>query len=116
MLFINGHGVAPLIMFRDPRTGDEFVRLKDVITVKTQTISIKMVIFSPPATIVLWSDGTKTVVKAENEPFDKEKGLAMAICKRTSGNKGAYFEVFKKWCRDRQEPPEASTQGATKCE
>lgn len=58
---------------------------------------IKKVIFNEPATIVLWSDGTKTVVKAENEAFDKEKGLAMAISKKALGNKGNYFEEFKKW-------------------
>lgn len=43
---------------------------------------IKKIIFNDPATIILWSDGTKTVVKAHNEPFDPEKGLAMAISNR----------------------------------
>lgn len=41
--------------------------------------TIKKVIFNPPATIVIWADGKKTVVKAHKEPFDPEKGLAMAI-------------------------------------
>lgn len=59
--------------------------------------SIKNVIFNPPATIVFWSDGTKTVVKAKNEDFDPEKGLAMAISKKMLGNNGNYYEVFKKW-------------------
>lgn len=59
--------------------------------------SIKNVIFNDPATIVFWDDGTKTVVKAENEPFDPEKGLAMAIAKRVLGNKGDYYNEFKKW-------------------
>lgn len=67
-------------------------------------LAIKDVIFNPPATIVLWNDGTKTVVKAENEVFDKEKGLAMAICKRTNGNNGRYFEAFKKYCRSEDAP------------
>lgn len=57
---------------------------------------IKRVIFSDPATIVFWADDTKTVVKAENEPFDPEKGLSMAIAKRALGNKGNYYEIFKK--------------------
>lgn len=60
-------------------------------------ISIKNVIFNDPATIVFWNDGTKTVVKAENEEFDPEKGLAMAIAKKVLGNKGNYYETFKKW-------------------
>ena len=56
---------------------------------------ISRVIFSAPATIVFWSDGTKTIVKAYNEPFDKEKGLAMAICKKYLGK--AYKPIFNKW-------------------
>ena len=58
---------------------------------------IKDVIFNDPATIVLWADGTKTVVKAENEPFDPEKGLAMAISKRALGDKYDYYDTFKKY-------------------
>lgn len=56
------------------------------------------VIFSGSATIVFWEDNTKTVVKAANEPFDPEKGLAMAIAKKALGNKGNYFNQIKKWC------------------
>lgn len=60
--------------------------------------TIKKVIFSYPATIVLWSDGAKTVVKCgENDNFDPEKGLALAIAKRFMGNKGNYYNEFKKW-------------------
>jgi hypothetical protein len=56
------------------------------------------VIFNNPATIVFWSDGTKTVVKAQGtDKFDPEKGLAMAICKRAFGNKGNYYNKFRKY-------------------
>ena len=58
--------------------------------------SIKQVIFNPPATIVIWSDDIKTVVKAHNEQFDPEKGLAMAITKRVLGNKGNFNNVINK--------------------
>lgn len=59
---------------------------------------IEKVIFNEPATIILWADGTKTVVKCqEGEGYDPEKGLAMAISKKALGNKGNYCEVFKKW-------------------
>ena len=58
---------------------------------------IKNVIFNPPATIVFWQDGTKTVVKATNEIYDPEKGLAMAIAKRALGNQGNYYNIIKKW-------------------
>ena len=59
---------------------------------------IKKVIFNDPATIVFWSDGTKTVVKCgDNDAFDPEKGLAMAISKKFFDNMGYYYDVFKKW-------------------
>lgn len=58
---------------------------------------IKKVKFNPPATIVFWTDNTKTVVKCNGEDYDPEKGLAMCICKKVLGNKGNYYEVFKKW-------------------
>lgn len=58
--------------------------------------TIKKVIFNDPATIVLWADGTKTVVKcAKDEKFDPEKGLAMAIAKKAIGNEGWYYDIFK---------------------
>lgn len=47
---------------------------------------ISKVIFNNPATIVMWSDGTKTVVKCgENDDFDPEKGIAMACMKKLLG-------------------------------
>lgn len=67
---------------------------------------IKDVIFNDPATIVYWVDGTKTVVKAHNEKFDPEKGLAMAICKRFLGSNksGSNFNnIFKKWLPEQKE-------------
>lgn len=60
--------------------------------------SIKRVIFNPPATIVYWSDCAKTVVKCnENDIFDPEKGLAMAIAKRCAGNTSAYYSEIRHW-------------------
>lgn len=58
---------------------------------------IKKVIFNDPATIILWNDNTKTVVKAEEETFDPEKGMAIAIAKKALGNQGKYYNEFKKW-------------------
>lgn len=72
--------------------------------------TIEKVIFNYPATIVIWNDGTKTVVKCENEPFDPEKGLAMAISKKFFGNRGNYFDIFKKWV-PREKPEDKCTLG-----
>jgi len=58
---------------------------------------IVKVIFNDPATIVIWEDGSKTVVKCDCESFDPEKGLAMAIAKKALGNRGNYYETFKTW-------------------
>lgn len=66
---------------------------------------IKKVIFNCPATIVLWEDGTKTVVKSgDYDVYDPEKGLAMAIAKKTLGNKGNYYNIFKKYLPKEDSP------------
>lgn len=74
---------------------------------------IKKVIFAPPATIVIWKDGTKTVVKQQEfnlfavgtwgDRFDKEKGLAMAMCKKVFGtnkSQSNYYDIFKQWIQE----------------
>ena len=61
---------------------------------------IEKVIFNNPATIVIWKDGTKTVVKCNGEKFDQEKGLAMAISKRALAVGNRYHKTFKKWCKE----------------
>lgn len=72
---------------------------------------IKNVMFNPPATIVLWSDNTKTVVKCqEGDEYDPEKGLAMAIVKKMYGNTGKYCEIFKKWEKERKKREEEFTK------
>lgn len=64
---------------------------------------IKKVIYNDPATIVLWNDGTKTVVKCmEGDTFSKEMGLAMCICKKALGDN--YHRVFKEWVTYKPEP------------
>lgn len=59
--------------------------------------NIVKVIFNNPATIIKWTDGTKTVVKSSEEGYDPEKGLAMAIAKKALGNKGNYYNIFRQW-------------------
>lgn len=56
-------------------------------------MGIKKVIFNAPATIVLWNDGTKTVVKcSENDIFDPEKGLAFCFLKKLLGDR--YYKII----------------------
>lgn len=62
---------------------------------------IKKVIFHDPATIVLWDDGTKTVVKCqEDDEYSKEQGLALCIAKKHLGNKSNFNNEFKRWIHE----------------
>lgn len=60
------------------------------------TIIPDRIIFNPPATIVFWTDGTKTVVKcAEGEKFDPYTGFCYAFAERCLGS----ISHIKKLCR-----------------
>lgn len=65
---------------------------------------ITKVIFNPPATIVYWSDKTKTVVKCDKQDeFSEEVGLAMCIAKKFLGNKSNFNNVIHKWIKKSKE-------------
>lgn len=70
---------------------------------------IKKIIFNPPATIIFWKDGSKTVVKCNGEAFDPEKGMAMAISRKVLGDSYDYYNVFEKWCKKYKEPKSMPT-------
>ena len=68
----------------------------DILSVEKYKASIELrvdipgmidrVIFNDPATIILWKDGSKTVVKrSEDDIWDPEKGFCMAIIKKLYG-------------------------------
>lgn len=59
------------------------------------------IILNDPATIILWSDNTKTIVKknSKDKKFDPEKGIALCYMKKALGNKGNYNNVFKDWIK-----------------
>lgn len=85
-------------------TTNEFPELEISTTIAPYnlvTAFIRNVIFNPPATIVFWSDNTKTVVKCDpKEEYDPEKGIAMAVCKKMIGNsKRNYYNVFLHWIK-----------------
>ena len=57
-------------------------------------LTIDKVIFSGPATIVFWADGTKTVVKCmDSDHFSYDMGIYAATVKKIFG---ASYSVFKK--------------------
>ena len=59
------------------------------------------------STNLFWSDGTKTVVKCgDNDIYDTEKGLAMAVAKKflgTNKSHSNYMDKFKKWLPKEEE-------------
>ena len=69
----------------------------DIETVKKFSASMELrvdipgmihrVIFNDPATIILWKDGSKTVVKrSDDDVWDPEKGFCMAVIKKLYGH------------------------------
>ena len=84
----------------------EQAKKNDIVRFGMCNVSIRKVIFNDPATIVLWSDGTKTVVKCGPEDtFDMEKGLAMAIAKKMAGNDNRFHKVFKQYSKKKKKEP-----------
>jgi hypothetical protein len=75
---------------------------------------IKRVMFNDPATIVFWTDGTKTVVHRGDEAFDPEKAIAMATLKKIGGNKGRYYNQIKKWAATYESPEELDVDSFSK--
>ena len=70
------------------------------ILFNTANFEIKKVIFNDPATIILWQDGTKTVVKVKpGEKFDRWTGFAMACMKKLKGND--FHAFFRRWCEEK---------------
>lgn len=57
--------------------------------------SPERVIFSPPATVVFWRDGTKTVVRCDRDEFSEEFGFAMACMRKIFGSRHQFKRQFK---------------------
>lgn len=97
---------------------------------------IEKVVFQNPATIVYWSDGTKTVVNCMDnveirkkivdgkevtvrkprkcDTYSEENGLAMAIVKKWAGNVGNYNDIFRKFIPGMAEAEKVAKKAAKK--
>lgn len=61
-------------------------------------LKIEKVIFNNPATIILWDDGTKTVVRCQPcDEYDQEKGFVMCYLKKLLGNDNTFNKEISKW-------------------
>lgn len=81
-LFISGVGWHKHLGFPDPSN------------------RVEKVIYSPPATIVFWGDGTKTVVKCHyGDTYSKELGFLYCCAKHMCGNDTIKFhKLMNEWC------------------
>ena len=51
-------------------------------------LTIKKIMYKPPATIVFWNDGTKTVSICERgDAYNKELGFALCVLKKKYGKR-----------------------------
>ena len=59
---------------------------------------IEKVIFNDPATVMLFKDGTKVVVKKKaDEEWNPVIGLTMCMAKYACGNDESFHKIIKKW-------------------
>lgn len=65
-----------------------------VIGAEGDCLTVKSIIYNNPATIVFWSDGTKTVVKRlKGTPFNKYNAFCAAVCKKLYGSNSALNKI-----------------------
>ena len=87
-------GSVDINVWSHPKVPGSFIQSRD----KTiNRVSIKKVIYSEPATIVFWSDNTKTVCKCvKPDVYSPEKGLTMCIVKKLNENR-SLLDMFMAW-------------------
>lgn len=78
---------SAIVMAKEEDCGIRFGAVYlDEWSIPRQVQAIKKVIFSGPCTIVLWEDGTKTMVRClEDDFYDPEKAVMMAYLKKHFG-------------------------------
>lgn len=88
-----------------PITSTTYATLSDTV-VKHKglgfcNIKIKRIIFNPPATVIIWGDNTKTVVKcAEDDEFNPEIGVAMCYMKKIYGSRHAFSKKVESYIEE----------------
>ena len=77
--------ISELMLFNGPIEG-ALIKMKT-----SMNMALKEVIFAPPATIVYWQDGSRTVVKcSDKDEFSEEMGFVLCFMKKMFGNNGSY--------------------------
>lgn len=84
-------GMGGFVFTIPPRSGKDFLKKKEVKTM----FNYKKVIFNGPATIIIWEDGAKTVVKVkEGTEYNAAAGIAFCFMERALGSKEAMHRVL----------------------
>ena len=95
------HAATEITAYIDYENCIRFLEKKEVKKVQYTTKRItkptpKKIIFSGPATTILWKDGTKTTVKCQNgDEWTPDVGIAMCYLKKMLGNKGNFNNIFR---------------------
>ena len=74
--------------------------MQDVLATNEKTpLGVAKVIFNQDATIVCFTDGTKTVVKRqEDDVWSKEVGMMAAFSKKLFGNDNTFNKIINRYC------------------
>lgn len=71
---------------------------RDTIT----EISVKQIIYSGPKTIIIWSDGSKTIVScSKNDVYDRYAGFCAAVTKKIFGSNSNIKKVINQCTKNR---------------
>lgn len=55
------------------------------------------VIYNDPATVVIWDDGSKTVVRCHpDDAYDRERGFLLCCAKKLMGNGGSFNDEMRR--------------------
>ena len=93
------------VMYPATNGNNEIIKINDFTTKSTifsgailNVLKINKVIYNNPATIVFWSDGTKTVSKCSlGDVYDAEKGLLLCCMKKLHGTE-TIRNTLMNWC------------------
>lgn len=87
-----------------PKTPTTYATPPDIFVNKGfdfYNIKIKRIIFNPPATVIIWEDDTKTVVKcSEDDEFNPEIGVAMCYMKKIYGSRHAFSKKVESYIEE----------------
>ena len=76
---------------------DVLMTMKVAKTKNFYSLNVSKIIFNPPATIVFWEDGTKTVVKcAAEDEFSEYYGFLVALGKKVYENNSQIKKLIDK--------------------